>query len=148
MDKLTKSAEVNSFDSSSLEEETSKKSKVTKVIALVISLLLAVAIWLYVVETDETIFEEEFVVDVEILNADSAYEITANDVTVVVKGTTSQLVDIDKSDIIVKVDMDSLEKPISVGKVDVKAEVSVSNDSSVTIKNPESITVTLDIKAK
>lgn len=144
MDKFTKTTDVDTSDADLLEEKAQKKSKIGRVIALVISLLLAVAIWVYVAETDATIVEKDYNVSVMVVGTVPDYDITADDVTVTVEGTTSQLVDIDKSDIIVKVDISSLTG-WSEGKRCVNAEVNVLNDGGVTVKNSEAIRVTLNV---
>ena len=148
MDKFTKTTEVDISSLNLHEEETPKKSKATKVVALIISLLLAVAIWLYVVETDESIVEKDFTVSVEVINdSHPNYEITADDITVTVKGTTSQLVDIDKSDIVAKVDMNAYET-LESGSLSALVSITIQGDNDVTLKKQEPIYVTVNVKAK
>lgn len=146
MDKFTKTTEIDTSDLNLLEE-TPKKSKVGKVVALIISLLLAVAIWLYVVETDTTVVDKEYTgIKVEIVNEElNGYEITADDISVTVSGTTSQLVDIDESDITVKVRITTDD--LVEGERRVKPiEVSVDGIESDAIKNRDSIEVTIHVK--
>lgn len=110
MDKFTKTTEVDISNMGLIEEETPQKSKAGKIIAMIISLLLAVSIWLYVVETDDTLVEKEFNnVEVKIVNLSADREIVADPVTVILTGTKSKLVDIDEDDIIVEIDADKIE---------------------------------------
>ena len=110
MDKFTKTTEVDISNMGLIEEETPQKSKAGKIIAMIISLLLAVSIWLYVVETDDTLVEKEFNnVEVKIVNLSADQEIVADPVTVILTGTNSKLVDIDEEDIIVEIDADKIE---------------------------------------
>ena len=108
MDKFTKTTEVDISNMSVVEEEAPQKGKAGKIISIIISLILAVIAWVYVMETDETTAEKEFKdIAVTVIDKTDEYKITADKVNVTLVGTNSQLVDVDPSKIIVKVDVQS-----------------------------------------
>lgn len=146
MDKFTKTTEIDISNLSLMEEEAPQKSKIGKVIAIIISLLLSVSIWIYVVETDQTSVEKEFGnIAVTVINDNEQFNITADNVSVVLVGTNSQLVDINASQIVVKIDAEKITK---TGDYSVVAhEVYVNNNTSVKVKNPQSINVNVHVKA-
>ena len=105
MDKFTKTTEVDLSNVNMIEEETPQKSKWGKVIAIIVSLVLAVSAWLYAMETDTTTFEKVYDdIDVVVVGKSEKFNISANKVSVTLVGTNSQLVDVDPSKIVVKVD--------------------------------------------
>lgn len=146
MDKFTKTTQVDISNMNSIEEETPQKSKFGKVIAIVISLLVAIALWLYVTEIDTSIQEKEFEdVSVSIINSNEKFNIAAENVTVVLTGTNSQLVDVSKSEIVVEIDA---SKIVEEGDYSVKAHsVYVDNDATVGVKDKKSISVKIHVKA-
>lgn len=147
MDKFTKTTEIDISNLNLMEEETPQKSKIGKVIAIIISLLLSVSIWIYVVETDETSNEMEFDdVAVTVINNNEQFNITADNVSVVLVGTNSQLVDIDSSEIVIKIDGGQITR---AGDYSVVAhEVYVNSDTAVKVKNPQLISVNVHVKAE
>lgn len=146
MDKFTKTTEVDISKMSLIEEEPPQKSKVGKVVTIIISLLLSITLWLYVTETDITKIEKEFNdIQVNIINATEQFNITADNVSVVLTGTNSQLVDVEKDDIIVEIDAGQIDKS---GDYAVMAhKVYVDDDISVEVKNPQLIKVNVHVKA-
>lgn len=104
MDKFTKTTEVDISNMNIMEEEAPQKRKAGKIIAMIICLLLAVVAWIYVVETDDTKVEKTFDDITVVLTNGSDKQFTAENVSVTLIGTNSQLVDVDKSKIIVKID--------------------------------------------
>ena len=111
MDKFTKTTEIDISNMNLIEEEPPQKSKAGRIITIIISLLLSVTLWLYVTETDETKIDKEFNdIQVNIVNATEQFNITADNVSVVLTGTNSQLVDVEKNDIIVEIDAEKIEK--------------------------------------
>ncbi|MBE6674777.1 MAG: hypothetical protein E7596_06690 [Ruminococcaceae bacterium] len=147
MDKFTKTTEIDISNLSLMEEETPQKSKIGKVIAIIISLLLAVSVWVYVAETDQTSVEKEFDgVAVTVINNNEKFNITADNVSVVLVGTNSQLVDLKASDIVVIIDA---EKVTKVGDYSIFAhEVYIDENTSVKVKNPQSVNVYIHVKAE
>ena len=111
MDKFTKTTEVDISNMNTVEDEAPQKGKIGKIIAIVISLLLAVSIWIYAMETDETKVEKEYTdIKVVVQNAPKQFNVTASDVSVTLVGTNSQLVDVDWSEITVIVDASSISE--------------------------------------
>ena len=111
MDKFTKTTEVDISNMNTVEDEAPQKGKIGKIIAIVISLLLAVSIWIYAMETDETKVEKEYTdIKVVVQNAPKQFNVTASDVSVTLVGTNSQLVDVDRSEITVIVDASSISE--------------------------------------
>ncbi len=83
MDKFTKTTEIDiSAMNDVMEEETPKKSNLGKIISIIVSLIIAIAIWLYITDNDtkEIIFEDVAVinstetVDVKVVGASNARE--------------------------------------------------------------------------
>ncbi|MBQ8145227.1 MAG: hypothetical protein IJ039_00435 [Clostridia bacterium] len=146
MDKFTKTTEIDISNMNLIEEEPPQKSKAGRIITIIISLLLSVTLWLYVTETDETKIDKEFNdIQVNIVNATEQFNITADNVSVVLTGTNSQLVDVEKNDIIVEIDAEKIEKS---GDYTVMAhKVYVDDDISVEVKNPQLIKVNVHVKA-
>lgn len=145
MDKFTKTTEIDISQMSLIEEEPPQKSKVGRIITIIISLILSVTLWLYVTETDDTKIEKEFNdIQVNIVNVTEQFNITADNVSVVLTGTNSQLVDIEKDDIIVEIDAEQIDKS---GDYAVMAhKVYVDDDISVEVKNPHLIKVNIHVK--
>ena len=146
MDKFTKTTEVDISNMNIVEEEPPQKSKAGKIITIIISLFLSITLWLYVTETDQTKIEKEFNdIQVNIVNATEQFNITADNVNVVLMGTNSQLVDVEKGDIIVEIDAEQITKS---GDYSVMAhKVYVDDDISVEVKNPQLIKVNVHVKA-
>ena len=135
MDKFTKTTEVDISNMGLIEEETPQKSRVGKIIAMIISLILAVSIWLYVVETDDTLVEKEFTnVEVKIVNLSADLDIVADPVTVILTGTNSKLVDIDEEDIIVEIYADLFKEGDTVLTENYKAYINGEEQPSVDVK--------------
>ncbi len=146
MDKFTKTTEIDISNMNLIEEEPPQKSKIGKIITIIVSLLLSITLWLYVIETDETKIDKEFDdIQVNIVNATEQFNITADNVSVVLTGTNSQLVDVEKSDIIVEIDAEEIKKS---GDYTVMAhKVYVDDDISVEVKNPQLIKVNVHVEA-
>lgn len=146
MDKFTKTTEIDISNMSLIEEEPPQKSKIGKVITIIISLILSITLWLYVTETDETKIDKEFNdIEVNIVNTTEQFNITADNVNVVLTGTNSQLVDVEKNDIIIEIDAEKINK---VGDYTIMAhKVYVDDDISVEVKNPQLIKVNVHVKA-
>jgi YbbR domain-containing protein len=112
MDKFTKTTEIDISAMNEMEDETPKKSKVGKIIAMVICLIIAIFIWMLVMEVDTTIYEKEFKdISVEIIDDNNNYQLasTVNKLNIIVKGTNSDLVDIKESDIKIYLESSSFD---------------------------------------
>ena len=134
MDKFTKTTEVDISNMGLIEEDTPQKSKAGKIIAIVISLLLSISIWLYVVETDKTEVEEVYEnIVVHVLNEPDGYKVKAENVTVILTGTNSKLVDIDEADIIVEIKADNLTEEDTI-VTEYKAYINGEVEPSVEVK--------------
>ena len=104
MDKFTKTTEVDISNANPVEDEAPKKSRVGKIVAAIVCVLLAICAWIYVVETDDTLVEKEFDnVKVVVLDKSDNYTYKPSAVSVTLVGTNSELVDVDPSKIVVKV---------------------------------------------
>lgn len=94
MDKFTKTTEIDiSTMHDVMEEETPKKNNFAKVIAVIVSFVVALVFCVYIMDTDSTLIVESYDVQVEG---------TEDWVTVQVRATNSQLADIKE----VKVSLD------------------------------------------
>ena len=145
MDKFTKTTQIDISNMNSIEEDTPQKSKLGKIVAIVISLLVALTLWLYVTETDQTVQEKEYNdISVSIINENEKFNITADNVTIFLTGTKSQLVDVSTSEIIVEIDASKITE---VGEYSVKANNAYVKDNvTVGVKNKESISVMVHVK--
>lgn len=146
MDRFTKTTETD-ISNMNLEEATPQKSKAGKIIAIIISLLLSIAIWLYVVETDDTKITKEYNdVSVTIINSNDKFNITADKAEeVLLMGTNGQLVDIEASDIIVEIDASTIDK---AGDYTVIAKaVYVMKDNTPVEFEHKTVSVTVHVKA-
>ena len=132
-DKFTKTTETDISNMSLMEEETPQKSKVGTVISIIISLILSVSLWLYVVDSDDNKIEKAFDnIEVQIINANPNYVVTAENVTVILIGTKSQLVDVDKAEIIVEINGDDMYK---TGEYNIKAHnVYIDDDRDLAVE--------------
>lgn len=95
MDKFTKTTEIDiSAMHDVMEEETPKKNKAGKIIAIIISLIAAICIWVYATEKNGKIETDTYEVQ-------ETFENEALDFCVYVSGTESQLADFDASKIVI-----------------------------------------------
>ena len=132
-DKFTKTTETDISNMSLMEEETPQKSKVGTIITIIISLILSVSLWLYVVDSDDRKIEKAFDdIEVQIINANPDYVISAENVTVVLIGTKSQLVDVEESEIIVEINGKDIYK---TGSYNIKAHnVYIDDDRDLAVE--------------
>lgn len=146
MDKFTKTTEVEFANMNSVEEETPQKSKVGKIVAIVISLLLSVIAWVYVAETDDTEVEKEFKnIKVVVLDANEQFDIIADNVSLTLIGTNSQLVDVNTADIVVTVNALSARHGDDTDYYAVSNSISYDGAADVKIKESE-VNVHITIK--
>ena len=63
MDRFSKTTEIDTAEitAATMEDDTPKKSKATNIIALVLCLLIAVIVWIFVMETDTNYIEKSLV---------------------------------------------------------------------------------------
>lgn len=146
MDKFTKTTEVDISNMNTVEDETPQKGKVGKIIAIVISLLLAISIWIYAMETDETKVEKEYSdIKVVVQNAPKQFDVSASNVSVTLVGTNSQLVDVDPSEIVVIVDASAVTE---AGVLETFTSViTVTEENGVAVKD-NFVKVKLSVKEK
>lgn len=146
MDKFTKTTEVDISNMNTVEDETPQKGKVGKIIAIIISLLLAISIWIYAMETDETKVEKEYSdIKVVVQNAPKQFDVSASNVSVTLVGTNSQLVDVDPSEIVVIVDASAVTE---VGVIETFTSViTVTEENGVAVKD-NFVKVKLSVKEK
>ena len=99
MDKFSKTTEIDISDAMGMEDDTPKKSIKWKVVAIVMSVLIAICIWLYVMQTDTALYDREYKnVSVTVVNADGYDVVVSDTVTVKLRGTKSNLADIKFND--------------------------------------------------
>ena len=150
MDKFTKTTEGELSNVNMVEEEAPRKSKTGTIIAIIVSLILAISAWLYVVETDDTIVEQEFEnIEVVILDQSEKFNIVADNVSVTLCGTNSQLVDVDPSKIVITVDALSQYKGGENRYCAYSKEISYDGDLEITFKEKTvKVWITLEEKAE
>lgn len=139
MDNFTKTTEIDISDSMGMEDDTPKKSNVGKIIALVISLLVAICLWLYVTQTDTQHYDREYKnITVQVIN-ETEYRLTVSDtVTVTVNGMKSSLADLKKADIAVFVDASTVDSEGEV-TLDVKCVLPDGRPLTVTGLSTETV---------
>lgn len=132
MDKFSKTTEIDISDAMGIEDDTPKKSKKGKIIAVILSVLIAICIWLYVMQTDTTLYERDYKdISVTVVN-ENGYNVTVSDtVTVTLKGMKSTLADIKKSDITVQADASSV---VSEGEIELALECVLPNGCIATVE--------------
>ena len=96
MDRFSKTTEIDISELAAIEDDTPKKSKIGNIIALILSIIIAIFIWLYVMETN---------VLTEQINIDDIYVYSYSDVNIPIEkrpikvsGMRRYLVDFDKDD--------------------------------------------------
>ena len=147
MDKFTKTTEVDISSMHAVEEDTPKTSKASKIVAVIICLLLSVGIWLYVTETDMTAYEKTFDgVSVVFNNADPKFNIVAEEVSVVVSATRSQLVNLDKQDIVVEIEAQGITEAGEY-RLQIK-DIHIDGPSDIKVKSsrPDEVKVSVTVK--
>ncbi len=117
MDKFTKTTEIDISAMTEMEDETPQKSSTGKIIAMICCLILAMIIWLFVMEIDTTIQEREYNdISVEPIG-NAGYTILGDlNVDVTLTGINRELADINKDDISVKLDFGAIKDSIEIGK--------------------------------
>lgn len=129
MDKFTKTTEIDISAMNSMEEETPKSSKAGKVIAIILSLIIAIAIWLYVIETDPTKYDKTYNdIEVPIVNI-SDLNVQIENVSVVLSGTKRALADVKIEDIVI--DAVDASAFTSEGTYKIKLTARVNDDISI-----------------
>ena len=139
MDKFSKTTEIDISEAMGMEDDTPKKSKKGKIIAIILSVLVAICIWLYVMQTDTTLYERDYKdIPVTVVNA-NGYDITVSDtVTGTIKGVRSTLADIKKSDITVRADASSVD---SEGETELTLDCVLPSGCIATVERISSETV-------
>lgn len=129
MDKFTKTTEMDISAINDIDEKSPKKNKLGSIISIIFCLLIAVIIWLYVMENDTTEYTREYYnVSVNVVGGDG-YKIEGElCVDVVIEGVNKDLVDIDKNDIYVTLDINKIKDTISSGEAYYPVAISISSD--------------------
>lgn len=144
MDKFSKTTEIDVSSINSMEEDTPKSGKAGKIIAAIFSLLLAVVIWIYVMETDTQIYEHEYTVAEFELSEKVNFKITPKqELVFVVSGTRSALADVDEDDLKVVIDTSSIEK---TGEVVLDVEYIYTGDANISFNKTGKIKATVAAK--
>ena len=105
MTKFTKTTEIDiSAMQDIIEEETPKKSKLSFVLPIIISIVLAFFVWIYVTENSDDVKTKDFV-GVNFVEENITLDI-------VVEGTNSALADINEDSFEIKKDGNSYEVTI------------------------------------
>ena len=100
MDKFSRTTELDTAGVlNAIEEDTTKKSRRNNIIALVVCFFVAIFIWAYVVSIDTELYEKKYE-NVEIVFENPNYNVSSSAViSVTVKGTKNELVDINKGEV-------------------------------------------------
>ena len=131
MEKFTKTTEIDISAMNEIEDEAPKKSNVGNVIAIIVCLLLAILIWVFVIETDDSLTSKVYKVNVT--DTVDGYEIVNTSINVEIRATRSDLADLSKDEIIVIIDKTALNKEIDTQKLPVKVHIESSDEGKWTV---------------
>lgn len=147
MDKFTKTTEIDISAMNEMEDETPKKSKVGTIVALIVCLFVSLFIWIFVMETDTSLIEKTYDdVSVTIVNNINNFDITAEDMSVIIKATRSDFADLKKHDISVILDASSITSP---GKQNAQVMIKVNSvGDGVYVLEKNVQTIEIDVVAK
>lgn len=126
MDKFSRTTELDTAGVlNAIEEDTPKKSRRNNIIALVVCFFVAIFIWAFVVSIDTELYEKKYE-NVEIVFENLDYTVTSSaNITVVVKGTKNELVDISKGEVKARVRKNHIK---GVGEYIVPVECFIDDD--------------------
>ena len=140
MEKFTKTTEIDISAMNEIEDEAPKKSNVGNVIAIIVCLVLAILIWVFVIETDDSLTSKVY--KVNITDTVDGYEIVNTSINVEIKATRSDLADLSKDEIIVTIDKTALNKEIDTQKLPVKVQIESSDEGEwIVVSNNLSVQV-------
>lgn len=152
MDKFTKTTEMDISAMNEAEEEASKKnkgkSKIGTIISIILCMFVAVAIWLFAMESDDSLYSRTYKdINVNLIGNDG-YEVSGDlCVDVVLLGTNSELADIEREEIEVNLDFSKL-KVINFGVEQFySVDINILDEAHKDLQCKES-TVSLIIKEK
>ena len=144
MDRFSKTTEIDVSALNSMEEDTPKSSNAIKIVAAIFSLLLAVVIWLYVMETDTEVYEHEITVVEYELSETVNYNIKPKQTMIIkVSGTKSELADVDADDFKVIIDCSNVEK---TGEIKLDVEYVYCGTADIDFTHTGKITATVAAK--
>lgn len=126
MDKFSRTTELDTAGVlNAIEEDTPKKSRRNNIIALVVCFFVAIFIWAFVVSIDTELYEKKYE-NVKIVFENPDYTVTSSaSITVVVKGTKNELVDISKDEVKARVRKNHIK---GVGEYIVPVECFIDDD--------------------
>ena len=140
MEKFTKTTEIDISAMNEIEDEAPKKSNVGNVIAIIVCLLLAILIWVFVIETDDSLTSKVYKVNVT--DTVDGYEIVNTSINVEIRATRSDLADLSKDEIIVTIDKTALNKEIDTQKLPVKVQIESSDEGEwIVVSNNLSVQI-------
>lgn len=152
MDKFTKTTEMDISAMNEAEEEASKKnkgkSKIGTIISIILCMFVAVAIWLFAMESDDGLYSRTYKdINVNLIGNDG-YEVSGDlCVDVVLLGTNSELANIEREEIEVNLDFSKL-KVINFGVEQFySVDINILDEAHKDLQCKES-TVSLIIKEK
>ena len=98
MDRFSKTTEIDTSEvaAATMEEDTPQKSKVNNIIALVVCLLIAVVIWLFVMEKDTELMEKKF--EGVPVYSDYTEVVSTTNADITVNGIRKNIVDLKSED--------------------------------------------------
>ena len=116
MDKFSRTTEIDTTGVlNAIEQDAPKKSRTGNIIAFVLCVLAAIVIWLYVMDTDAEIIENEYL-DVPVVVEDCGYDVEVKtQVDIIIKGTKGELVDIKRSEIKIVVESERIQEKAAYG---------------------------------
>ena len=138
MDRFSKTTEIDTAEitAATMEDDTPKRSKATNIIALVLCLLIAVIVWIFVMETDTNYIEKSL--DSVPVYGDYVDQSPIDHTTIVVKGIRKNVIDISANDLklvaLVDGGYDVYLTEEKGGRFIVELQFEPSNDIVVTVR--------------
>ena len=116
MDKFSRTTEIDPAGVlTAIEQDAPQTSRTGNIIAFVLCVLAAIVIWLYVMDTDAEIIENEYL-DVPVVVEDCGYDVEVKTpVDIIIKGTKGELVDIKRSEIKIVVESERIQEKAAYG---------------------------------
>ncbi len=130
MDRFSKTTEIDTAEitAATMEDDTPKKSKATNIIALVLCLLIAVIVWVFVMETDTNYIEKNY--DDIPVYAEPMAETPVDYKTIAIRGVRRNVIEIKAEDIMLVVDSNNGYTAYLVGDKSLSFVLETQFDSS------------------
>lgn len=134
MDRFSKTTEIDTAEitAATMEDDTPKKSKVSNIIALILCILIAIVVWMFVMETDTNYIEKDF--DDVPVYSDVISDNPIDKIDIVVTGIRNNIIDIKASDIKLVLTGDKYDVYLSEEKNQIfNAEIKIEPNDEIVV---------------